>query len=858
MKSKTCLILLAGLTVLLLASSIGVTGSSFIDQENSSGNTLYTVTNWYAPAWHYRKPITISNSGEALNDYQVKATINTQALNSAGKMQPDGDDIRFTQSDGTTEIPYWIESGINTTSTVIWVKVPSIHPYTLTTIYMYYGNPDAAPASDSTATFVFYDDFDDGSLSSKWTAALGIDSAKWTFSNPSNYTYDGAKIEVGASYAQLLENSSPVWWDTSYACRRQINVQNNTASALPSGYSVKLTLDHASLFAAGKAQVGGKDVRMVYWNGSSNVELDRVAETSWNTSSTEIWFKTQADITGSGSDNNYYVYYGNPSAVNPPADRSNVYLWYDDFSTDTLANYDKAKWVDVHGGPSKYVTPSYDAANQMVSFDTGDNHASDMYPIGLTVADFLMEVEFLADTRYPRDATIALVARLENPGTSSTHYYLDFSHGRTDRFLDIFLGKYDSPGITVDSWTNGERSNTVYSEASDYYWSFSQFHTFRYALFGNTQKFWWNKESSEVPDITVNDSTHTSPGRLGLAPAQVRGWWDNFKVRRYIEPEPSVSSAAEEVPSYPSDTLTIQPVTGQPYTELLAFDETLGPANEGKVRYQVSNNGTSWYYHNGTNWVAASGLAQTNTAAEVNTNISSFDDEVGTGNIYFKAFLSSDGAQQVQLDQISIEMGSFWSRATDQKRSGMYSLKAGVTGDSNMYTLATGVDEADVLFDAWWYCTTTTPVICQSIRASSAEPLNDYHIHWEGQWNIAEMPWDSLNSAIESPRQNTWFNLNLLMWCNWNPLYSVAGSLPQNTWFKMTVIMQGTSLKVLKDEVQISPVSGWFDVGTKYASGTIGFRAWRTSSNWWIDDVKVRKYASPEPSVTERGEEEYE
>jgi hypothetical protein len=100
----------------------------------------------------------------------------------------------------------------------------------------------------------------------------------------------------------------------------------------------------------------------------------------------------------------------------------------------------------------------------------------------------------------------------------------------------------------VDSWVNGERSNTVYSETSDYYWSFNQVHTFRYALYGDNQKFWRDKDTSQTPDISISDTTHTSAGRLGLAAAQVRGWWDNFRVRQYLEPEPVASLGAEEEP----------------------------------------------------------------------------------------------------------------------------------------------------------------------------------------------------------------------------------------------------------------------------------------------------------------------
>jgi hypothetical protein len=49
---------------------------------------------------------------------------------------------------------YWIESGINTTTTKIWVKVPSIPASSSKTIYVYYGNPSATSLSSVANTFI--------------------------------------------------------------------------------------------------------------------------------------------------------------------------------------------------------------------------------------------------------------------------------------------------------------------------------------------------------------------------------------------------------------------------------------------------------------------------------------------------------------------------------------------------------------------------------------------------------------------------------------------------------------------------------------------------------------------------------
>ena len=103
---------------------------------------------WWDFDWRYRIPIRIEEkSGNNLTDYQVCITIDTASLISAGKMQANCSDIRFVDS-ANNELPYWIESGVNTNSTKVWVKVPSIPLNGTTLIYMYYGNPDATSHSD--------------------------------------------------------------------------------------------------------------------------------------------------------------------------------------------------------------------------------------------------------------------------------------------------------------------------------------------------------------------------------------------------------------------------------------------------------------------------------------------------------------------------------------------------------------------------------------------------------------------------------------------------------------------------------------------------------------------------------------
>ncbi|MCK5630135.1 MAG: DUF2341 domain-containing protein, partial [Nanoarchaeota archaeon] len=115
----------------------------------------------------YRTPVNITeDSGSSLTDYQVLLTVDTASLISAGKMQADCDDIRITDSDGSTELSYWLESGCNTASTRLWVKVPSLAASSTKTLYMYYGNASISTESNGSETFpTLFKDFENDDLS---------------------------------------------------------------------------------------------------------------------------------------------------------------------------------------------------------------------------------------------------------------------------------------------------------------------------------------------------------------------------------------------------------------------------------------------------------------------------------------------------------------------------------------------------------------------------------------------------------------------------------------------------------------------------------------------------------------------
>lgn len=159
----------------------------------------FTYLNTFAinclPEWKYNRTVTFNNiNPSAYTDLQVKVVVNTQTLISAGKMKANGDDIRFTDS-LCNNLNYWIDSNLNTTTTVIWVKLKHIPASGNRTIYMWYGNHCASAGQNGDSTFILFDDFSSNTLN----------TSKWTSYNSSagtgNYSISGGAISLNTVIA---------------------------------------------------------------------------------------------------------------------------------------------------------------------------------------------------------------------------------------------------------------------------------------------------------------------------------------------------------------------------------------------------------------------------------------------------------------------------------------------------------------------------------------------------------------------------------------------------------------------------------------------------------------------------------
>ncbi len=117
------------------------------------------VSNWCNTSkcdsnWTRRQLITINNpTGNTINDAQIKLNVSYK-----NNMKPGFDDIRFTTSDGQSDINYYIFNKVDSTTAEVFVRIPTLVDGDQT-IEMFYGNASAESVSDGSSTVNFVDNF---------------------------------------------------------------------------------------------------------------------------------------------------------------------------------------------------------------------------------------------------------------------------------------------------------------------------------------------------------------------------------------------------------------------------------------------------------------------------------------------------------------------------------------------------------------------------------------------------------------------------------------------------------------------------------------------------------------------------
>ncbi len=417
-------------------------------------NSPSVEAGWWNEMWYYRQAIPINYSGSSvLTEYQVFIdNLDTSSLITADKMQSDCDDIRFTNKNGILLDYYIVGNTCNSPDTEIWVKVNRIPPGG-TTIYMYYGNPQARRYQDIRKTFTYSEEKVVGYVLNTATTAYDLISLE----DGNSITHNGTTLNLDKG------ETSPI----------------TTSAYLP--VSAKKLFNMSTENYDTIVPVGWAGTEFVYRNRSSNYATYFVMVSPWGTATVKIYINgTQCgadrtvtssglrvtDCGGSGYDV-YRIVSDIPILVNKssigsdpfplhPADKGPWYGW-DSTGDNFAAGPDGAnlEWID---------SGMTSTSSKALSANSGDyiNAGGGSYYSGDTVKvwsdDYVVAGASQADSD-GGDAT-TYMPRYEFGTITGSPYATDYVSVLSDQ--PTTCTTYTASGHSIDTVTLSSANTQVY------------------------------------------------------------------------------------------------------------------------------------------------------------------------------------------------------------------------------------------------------------------------------------------------------------------------------------------------------------------------------------------------------------
>jgi len=620
-----------------------------------------------------------------------------------------------------------------------------------------------------------------------------------------------------------LDTSAP-WWNVNYTYRKQLTVVNNSSSEeLPTGYTTYIEFDHAALVTAGKSQSDGDDIRIVY-NGT---ELDRVIDEDttnygWNKTTTRVWFKTQSAIAASGTDNEYYLYYKYDTAASPPANKSNVYDYYDDFADGT---YDDT-FQDYSGGTTA-VKDMGGYTNALCSYGyTNDIH---VYTTS-SFSNVLFEFDYYIETDNNDGGVFFRVQ------DASNGYLISLDPG----------GAWQGYRRTAASWTGMTKYNYSTSTLVNNAW-----HHFKILMDGST--FTLYEDSSNLGYFT--DSSYSSGyiGLRGIKASTGESCIDNILVRKYIASEPSASLGGEEDKGAwwnwsqrKKVTILGQSGAGTNYQVLLKVGEssTATGANfhvaghcqnfPTDIRFTDNDKNTQLDY-----WLEKTTDSTPNRVAyfwvEVADNLDSNQDiycyygnaDATDGSNGANTFLFFDDFEDGDISDWSAQASTVIT--TEQKKRGTYSVK--------LYDNGTALGERGEISQTGF-----------DFQGGVLE-FDAYVVDTPGLHYVVDLKASA--TYIYAMIAYGCTNLQYYNGTAWTDYSGGAATVTNDTWEKHSYAFDEPN-NVLKATV----AENYLGTGTRRDTGTIDTIIFGSGDSpntglfGYIDDIRLRKYAATEPTFS--------
>ncbi len=382
-----------------------------------------------------------------------------------------------------------------------------------------------------------------------WVAVFGLVGA--CAFDPSGFAddagrLDGSHVDASATDASASDAAAVEWWDPAYP--RRVRVTVTTGPNVPfhgyEGYTVRLIYDTATLVSEGWLQPDCDDLRVVFWDGAAWQELPRHL-LGCNAAASDLRFALRADIAANDSDDQYYLYFGNPAAPAPaPLAPTDVYLWRDDASSDRLGSYDTGR-VDTWGSTNTWVQKTSWNAAGYYDYQTLDDEVSS-FRRPVAERDVYAEVELFHTNCYPSNMVTGVILRgIIASGTAGSetadHYYLSQRGHQAEcgagYLFDGDVIETERGIVAIDGPNPAALPRSQWRKQALAAWGINP----TQINFWDDDAGWPNPGWPAGPPQTsgADADDYEGFGFAGIWIAQDEGRFRGMLIRRYVEPEPT-------------------------------------------------------------------------------------------------------------------------------------------------------------------------------------------------------------------------------------------------------------------------------------------------------------------------------
>lgn len=502
-------------------------------------------------------------------------------------------------------------------------------------------------------------------------------SATWNINTAGDYTYDDTKVEFTGGVAQLKTayTAGTDWIATdgggnNWNYRKKITFDNSAQAENIVDFPALVKLDKDIDIDYLKTQDSGQDIRFTDSDGKTVLphEIERWDETGIS----YVWTKVP-QIDASSNTDYIYMYYGNSTVadgqqVTSVWDSGFLGVWHNNetgATTQDSTSNDKDGTKTADGHPAPIAGQIYNGQNFL-----GDDRVGTTINNALT--DFTVEVWY-------KDNGVSDNGGYERLADKS--YTGCFWFGRNS--------------TAANSWGGGVRQGSapygIFVTLTDGQWH--QVTSLRSGSMHYVYGDGGSVSASENVGNTACDNTNFAIGGYGDGTANQRfgGVIDEVRLSSTARSQKWLAASyksgkdtfntidANPTTLYPTTSPTLVPNTAQGYSSLSAFSDTLGSGSAGTIKYQISpDGGATWYRYN-SGWVTTvAGYTESNTSAEINSNISTFTAGSDPKTFKWRAYLNSDGSQLPKLDSIALTY--IWDTGNPNNVSAFTSAKSQADG----------------------------------------------------------------------------------------------------------------------------------------------------------------------------------